>query len=200
MNYETKEIKTKRLIMKRGKKDDYMKVYEYDFSELKGIDGIVKFVKKDLKRLELLFKNGMKRYFSKLKKGHMFDWIIYLNDNPIGNILTGDEDVNKKEIEVSFNIHPSYWGKGYMPEALEGVIEYLYLAGYDNIVCAYYDGNIKAKRVLDKLGFKPYKLLKDSFKSKNGNLVDEYKVIMTKEDWFSKTGRLDQLKVLKDSL
>ncbi len=200
MNYETKEIKTKRLIMKRGKKEDYMKVYEYDYSELKGIDGIIKFVKKDLKRLELLFKNGMKRYFSKIKKGHMFDWIIYLNDSPIGNILTGDEDINKKEIEVSFNIHPSYWGKGYMPEALEGVIEHLYSIGYNNIICTYYDGNMKAKRVLDKLGFKPYKLVKDSFKSKNGNLVDVYKVIMTKEDWFSKTGRLDQLKVLKDSL
>ncbi len=199
MNYETKEIKTKRLIMKRGKKEDYMKVYEYDYSELKGIDGIVKFVKKDLKKLELLFKNGMKKYFTKIKKGHMFDWIIYLNDSPIGNILTVDENIAKKEIEVSFNIHPSYWGRGYMPEALEGVIEYLYEIGYDNVICTYYDGNLKAKRVLDKLGFKPYKLLKDSFKSKNGNLVDEYKVIITKEDWFSRTGRLDQLKGLKNS-
>lgn len=196
MNYETKEIKTKNLIMKRGTKEDYMRVYEYDYSKLKGIDGVIKFVKQDLKKLELLFKNGMKKYFSKIKKGHMFDWIIYLNDKPIGNIITGEENINKKEIEVSFNIHPTYWGKGYMPEALEGVIEYLYANGYDNVVCTYYDGNARAKRVLDKLGFKPYKLLKDSFEGKNGNLIDGYKVVMTKEDWFSRTGQLDKLKEL----
>ncbi len=200
MNYETNEIKTKRLIMKRGKKEDYMKVYEYDYSKLKGIDGIVKFVKQDLKKIEVLFKNGMKRYFSKIKKAHMFDWIIYLNDKPIGNIITTDEDISKKEIEVSFNLHPTYWGKGYMPEALEGVIEYLYVNGYDKIVCTYDDGNMKAKRVLYKLGFKPYRLIKDSFKSENGNLVDEYKVVMEKEDWFSKTGKLEKLNNLKGSL
>ena len=34
MNYETNEIKTQNLIMKRGKKEDYMKVYEYDYSDL----------------------------------------------------------------------------------------------------------------------------------------------------------------------
>lgn len=196
MNYETNEIKTQNLIMKRGEKEDYMKVYEYDYSKLKGIDGVFKFVKQDLKKIEILFKNGMRKYFNKIKKYHMFDWIIYLDNKPIGNIITGDEDSSKKSIEVSFNIHPTYWGKGYMPEALRGVIEYLYENGYDNVICTYFDGNMKAKRVLDKLGFKPYKLIKDSYTSKDGNLIDEYKVIMTKEDWFSKTGRLDKLKLL----
>lgn len=193
MNYETVEIKTKNLIMKRGEKEDYMKVYEYDYSKLKGIDGIMKFVKQDLKKIEILFKYGMKKYFNKIKKAHMFDWIIYLDNKPIGNILTGDENIDKKEIEVSFNIHPSYWGNGYMPEALAGVIEYLYSIGYDNIICTYQDDNMKAKRVLDKLGFKPYKILKDSSKSEKGNLIDEYKTIMTKEDWFSKTGRINKI-------
>lgn len=196
MNYETKEIKTKNLIMKRGTKEDYMKVYEYDYSKLKGIDGIIKFVKQDLKKIENLFKKGVKKYFSNIKEAHMFDWIIYFDGKPIGNILTIEENINRKEIEVSFNVHPNYWGKGYMPEALQGVMEFLYESGYDSIICTYQDDNMKAKRVLDKLGFKPYKIIKDSMKSENGNMVDEYKTIMTKEDWFSKTGKLDKLKIL----
>ena len=190
MNYETIEIKTKRLIMKRGEKEDYLKVYEYDYSKLKGIDGVVKLVKQNIKKIDTLFKMGMKKYFNKIKKAHVYDWIIYLNEVPIGNIITGEENIDKKEIEVSFNIHPNYWGKGYMPEALEGVIEFLYKNGYDSVVCIYQDGNKKAKRVLEKLGFKPYALLKDSLKTEKGNLIDEYKMVMKKDNWFSKTGKL----------
>ena len=61
-------------------------------------------------------------------------------------------------------------------------------------MCTYSDGNVKAKRVLDKLGFKPYKIIKDAWKSIKGNMIDDYKTIMTKEDWFSKTGKLQKIK------
>ncbi len=197
MNYETIEIKTKRLIMKKGNEKDFFKVYEYDFSSLKNVDGVCKLVKQDKEKIQNLFKGGIKKYYSKIKKAHMFDWIIYLKNEPVGNILTGEETLEEKKIEVSFNIHPSYWGNGYMPEALSSVMEYLYSLGYDNIICTYADGNIKAKKVLDKLGFKAYEIIEDSFMSENKNLVDEYKVIMTKEEWFSKTGKLSKI---KDSL
>ena len=97
-------------------------------------------------------------------------------------------------INLSFNIHPNYWGKGYMQEALEMIINYLYSLGYDNIICSYLDGNTKAKRTLSKLGFKPYKIEKDFIKSSNGNLIDLYKTILTKEDWFSRTTKINKLK------
>ena len=193
MNYEIVEIKTKRLIMKRGEKKDYIKVYEYDYSKLKGIEDAITLVKQNISKIENLFKQGMNKYFNKIKKAHVFDWIIYKDNEPIGNILTGDENFDKKEIEVSFNMHPSYWGKGYMPEALEGVIEFLFKKGYDNIICTYSDGNKNAKRVLNKLGFKPYDIIKDSLKTTKGNLLDEYKMIMTKDDWFSKTGKITKI-------
>ena len=194
MTYETKELKTNRLIMKRGELTDYLKVYEYDFTKLRDIDGVFSFEKQDPEKIKSWFKGGIKRYFQKIKKAHMFDWIIYLNDMPIGNILTEDEDIEKKEIEIAYNLHPDYWGKGYMPEALACIMEYLYSLGYDNIICGYSDGNIKSKRVLDKLGYKPYKIIKDSWKSKSGNMIDDYKMIMTKEDWFSKTGKIPKIK------
>lgn len=193
MNYETIEIKTERLIIKKGTIEDFLRVYEYDFTKLQNVDGICKLVKQEQEKIKECFKGGIKRYYSKIKKAHMFDWIIYINDFPIGNILTGEEKIEEKQIEVSFNIHPSYWGNGYMPEALTFVIEYLYSIGYDSVICTYYDGNIKAKRVLDKLGFKPYEIIKDAMKSDNNNMIDNYKTIMTKEDWFSKTGRLTKI-------
>lgn len=197
MNYETTLLKTKRLIMKKGEKEDFLKVYEYNFNKLQNVEGICKLEKKDTINMEKLFKDDIRKYYTKIKKAHMFDWIIYLNDDAIGNILTNEEDFDKKEIEVSFNIHPSYWGNGFMPEALTCVIEHLFSIGYENIVCSYLDGNIKAKKVLDKLGFKPYMIIEDEYKSENGTLIDEYKTIMTKDNWLSKTGRMSKL---KDSL
>lgn len=197
MNYETIEIKTNRLIIKKGTKEDFLKVYEYDFNKLKNVDGICKLVKKDLSKIEAWFKFGLIKYYNKIKKAHMFDWIIYVGDAPIGNILTDDEDIKTKTISISFNIHPSFWGHNYMPESLSAVMEYLYSIGYDNITCTYQDGNMKAKRVLDKLGFKPHKIMSDAYKTETGNMVDNYEVIMTKEDWFSRTGKLTKI---KDSL
>lgn len=193
MNYETALLKTKRLIMRRGEKEDFLKVYEYDFSKLKNVDGVCKLVKQDAKKIEDLFKGGMKRYYSKIKKAHMFDWIVYLDNMAIGNVLTEEENYDERKIELSYNLHPSYWGNGYMPEAISCVIEYLFSLGYDNIICTYSDGNIKAKRVLDKLGFKPYRIIEDAWKAESGNMIDDYKVIMTKDYWFSRTGKLSKI-------
>ena len=197
MNYETIELRTKRLIIKKGTKEDFLKVYEYDFKKLKNIDGECVLLKQDLNKIESLFVGGMKKYYSKIKKAHMFDWIIYLENEPIGNVLTTDEDVDNKIIEIEFNLHPSYWGNGYMKEAVSLVMDYLFKIGYDNIICTFSDGNIKAKRVLEKLGFKPYKIIKDAWKSEKGNMIDDYKTIMTKENWLSKTLKINKI---KDSL
>lgn len=190
MNYETVELKSRRLIMKKGCKEDFLKVYEYDFSKLKNIGGICKLVKQDLSKIESWFKGGIKKYYSRIKKAHMFDWIIYYKEEPIGNVLSTDEVKEDKTISLNFNIHPKFWGKNFIEEALTSVMDYLYSLGYDNIVCTYCDGNKKAKRALDKLSFKPYKIKEDTYKSEDGNTFDEYEVIMTKEDWFSKTGKL----------
>ncbi len=197
MNYETVILKTNRLIMQKGTKEDYLRVYEYDFNKLKNVDGECKLEKQDLSKINSWFNGGMKKYYSKLKKAHMFDWIIYYNNDAIGNVLTLEEDLFSKTIEISYNLHPSYWGNGFMPEALESAMSYLFSIGYDNIICTYSDGNIKSKRVLEKLGFKPYKIIKDSWKSDKGNMIDDYKTIMTKEDFLSRTSKIN---VIKNSL
>lgn len=197
MNYETVLLKTNRLIIKKGEINDFLKVYEYDFSRLKNVDGECKLVKQDLSKIEAWFKGGINKYYSKIKKGHMFDWIIYADNIPTGNILTEGENLDTKTVFVSYNMHPSYWNKGYMTEALEKVIEFLFSIGYDNVICKYSDGNIRSKRVMEKLGFKPFMIEQDSWKNEKGNLVDDYVMIMTKDDFLSKTARL---KVIKDSL
>ena len=190
MRYETIDLRTKNLVIKKGDLNSFLRVYEYDFNKLKNIDGIYKLEINNNDEIRKSFKNGKEAYYSKIKKAKMFDWILYFDDVPIGNIYTNDEEQPEKSIYVSFNLHPKYWGKGYIPEALIQIIEYLFSIGYDNIISGYLDGNNRAKRVIEKLGFKPYKIIKDSYTSDLGNKIDEYKSIITKDDWFSRTSKI----------
>ena len=190
MNYETIDLKTKNLVIKKGDLESFLKVYEYDFNKLKDIDGVFKLEKQNQSRIEKSFKHGTESYYRKIKKAKMFDWIIFLNNNPIGNIYATDMEKDKS-INVEFNLHPNYWGHGFIVEALKAIIEYLFSMGFDNIISGYEDGNNKAKRVMEKLIFKPYKVINDSYTSTLDNKIDEYKMIITKDDWFSRTSKIN---------
>ena len=188
--YETEEIMTDNLILMKGKEKDFLTVYEYDFRCLSDIDDVMIFKKASNDKIKKCFNRGSKVYYNKCKKAHMFDWIVYYDNNPIGNIFTTNEDENSNSVVLEFNLHPNYWGKGYMPESLVSVINYLFKIGYDNILCNYVDGNKKAKRVLSKLGFKPHGIKKDGYESIKHNKLDIYETIMEKEDWLSRTSKI----------
>ena len=58
------------------------------------------------------------------------------------------------ELELGYWIGRPYWGQGFATEAASAVIERGFgELGLSGIHAAYYDGNAKSKRVLDKLGF-----------------------------------------------
>lgn len=179
MKYITPYLETEILILKTGSFLDYLSVYEYDFTKLRDINGEFKYVKLD--KEDIL---GFDTYA--LENDEVFDWIIYLKDElkPIGNI-TADREIKKlKAIELAFNLHPSYWGNGYMKEAIISILDYLFNNGYDNVLCGYSEGNIKSKRLNDKLGFKLYKIEKDAW-YKDGIAITEYKTIINKDDFYS---------------
>ena len=101
-NYDSVLLKTKRLILNKGTIKDYLKVYEYDFKKLMCIDDMIEFEKEDEKKIKSWFNGGINKYFRKLVKAHMFDWIIYLDNDAIGNILTGDEDIENNRYALAY--------------------------------------------------------------------------------------------------
>jgi len=183
-HYKTEQIQSERLILKKGTIADYLTVYEYDFTKLRDIDGKFEYVKQDLEKFKKSFEPSIEQFHINNEAEHTFDWIIYLKENmmPIGDMLADREDAENKEIEIAFNLHPTYWGKGYMPEATNAVLDYLFSLGYENIMSGYSDGNVKSKRVLEKIGFENCGVEKNAW-TKNGKPIDDYKVIMTKDNW-----------------
>ena len=183
-HYQTNLIESERLILKKGSVDDYLIVYEYDFMKLRDIDGEFVYQKNDLEQLRKSFKPNIEQIQMNNESAHIFDWIIYLKENmtPIGDICTHSENTENNEIEIAFNLHPTYWGNGYMPEAVKSVLNYLFDLGYENIKATYSDGNKKSKRALEKVGFEYYGVEKNAW-TKSGKPIDDYKVIMTKNNW-----------------
>ena len=181
MKYNTPSLETERLILKRGIYEDYKKVYEYDFTRLRNIAGEFEFVKCDPEKLK-----GFDTYADEV--GNVLDFIIYLKDNgqPIGNIVYDRYDSKNKSLELSCNLHPNYWKKGYMTEAIVSTMNYVFdNLDIDNIIYAYAEENYKSKGLSEKLGFN---FLSDYIEhySRIDKDIKEVKKIMSKDDFNKK--------------
>ena len=78
------------------------------------------------------------------------------NGKPIGSIgfhrndLAEDDD----EYELGYWIGKKFWGQGLIPEASRELLRHAFNdLNMQRIWCGYYDGNVKSRRVQDKLGF-----------------------------------------------
>lgn len=175
--YETKRLKTERLIIDKGTSFDCKKIYEYDLTKCTGVDGRNELVKFE-KPMDFIGKNS-KEYYEKCEKDKFFDWYVFLKNTnePVANIVADRVNEEEKSIEISYNTHPKYWGNGYVPEALKEILKYLKSLGYKKIVTHFFEGNEKSKRVCEKLGFKFQKKELKYFKP-GDKYINDYEYIL----------------------
>ena len=159
-------IKTKRLILRPWKKTDLDDFFEY--ASVEGVGEMAGWphhkTKEDSKTILNIFINEKKTF------------ALEYNGKVIGSL--GVEKYNEDELpefenklgrELGFVLSKSYWGQGFMPEAVIGVVDYLFNKIYlDFVVCCHFTENIQSKRVQEKCGFKLYK---------NSKYKTEYDVI-----------------------
>ena len=59
-----------------------------------------------------------------------------------------------KQREIGYVLNPDYWGNGYIPEAVTGLLEIGFrLMKLDLIWCGHFEDNYKSRRVNEKCGF-----------------------------------------------
>lgn len=177
-----KIIETDRLVLKIGTVDDWVKVHEYDFNYLMGIDGVFEYVKRTPEEVRGWFDNfSPEEYYKKQEKENIHHFIIYIKEmmTPIGYISFDRNDNQLKSTEVACYIHPNHWGNGYMQEALIGSMEYIYEKGFENIIYSYHEKNDKSKKICEKVGFEAFKQLRENNCFGNENIV--YSNIMSRE-------------------
>ncbi len=87
------------------------------------------------------------------------------------------------EAEIGYWIGKPYWGRGLIPEAVKALLARCFIdLKLDAVWCGYYDGNIKSKRVCEKIGFKYHHTDSDVI-SPLGDKRTEHFHIMTNEDY-----------------
>lgn len=92
-------------------------------------------------------------------------------------------DAKDGEVEIGYWIGKPYWGEGLIPEAIRPLLAKCFNELHLNKVwCAFYDGNVKSKRVCEKCGFKYHHTNKDII-SPLGDKRTEHFYILTKEGY-----------------
>ena len=184
MNEGTKYLETDRQVLKKGTQEDVLSAYEYDYRYLRSTDSDNK-----LQKTPDSILNGWNEdpnYYN----SDIYDWYIFLkgNDKAIGNVVIDQGSIiidGISSLNVAYNLRKEHWGNGYVPEALNTILEYMFNeVGIGLISCGYDGDNIKSKRVIEKIGFQFHKVLNDKgYDCVNNIHVDQYQYIMTKEMW-----------------
>lgn len=89
------------------------------------------------------------------------------------------------EAEIGYWIGKSYWGQGFIPEAVKVLLSRCFRElNLRAVWCGYYDGNTKSKRVCEKCGFY-YHHTNENIISPLGDKRTEHFYIMTKEIYYA---------------
>lgn len=100
--------------------------------------------------------------------------------------LNGHTNITKRddECELGYWLGQPFWGRGYMPEASRELLRHGFEdLGMTTIWCAYYDGNLKSKRVQEKLGFVYHHTCNEVPVPLLHEVRVEHTNVMTKEHW-----------------
>ena len=105
---------------------------------------------------------------------------------PVGSIGFHRSDLASKddEFELGYWIGVPYWGRGLVPEAAREMLRHAFEdLKLDRIWCGYYDGNVKSKRVQEKLGFVYQWTTEGLFVPQIGETRTGYVSLLTRERW-----------------
>ena len=86
-------------------------------------------------------------------------------------------------LEISYTLHPDYWGQGYVPEASRTVIALGFKElGLHKIELTCFGNNVQSQRVAEKFGFTLEARIRDS-KDAQGNRCDSLIYGLLKKEW-----------------
>lgn len=174
-------LKTERLILRKWKMTDAESLFEYakdpDVGPIAGWPPH-KSVEESRNVIEYVF-NGKECYAICEKENNIAIGAVELK-------LKGHTDMTESEdeCELGYWLGKPFWGRGYMPEAAAELLR----RGFEDlkmttIWCGYYDGNIKSKRVQEKLGFEYHHTCDEVPVPLLNEVRVGYTNVMTKERW-----------------
>lgn len=125
------------------------------------------------------------RYYQNLEKANLpsgYGITVKGSDHIIGSC-----DFNHRHeddvFEIGYMLHPDYWGRGYMTEAVSALIEVGFtLLNLHKVEIRCYGSNKQSQRVAEKLGFTLEARIRDR-KDTQGNRCDDLAYGLLKSEW-----------------
>lgn len=88
------------------------------------------------------------------------------------------------EAEIGYWIGRPFWGRGYMPEAVEALIDHAFRdLRLDAIWCGYYEGNEQSRRVQEKAGLSAHHVRDDAPPRPIDGVTREHVTRLTRAEW-----------------
>lgn len=145
-------LQTKRLTLRPFTDGDL-----YDVNEYMAIEEVSRYLRWT-PHLNLRETRGYLEFIQKrYRKGQHADWAVVLNDTGkvIGNCGFTSVDITNECCELGYVLSPSYWGKGYMDEALAALLEVAFQRLEANrVILQILEGNDASVRFALRNGFR----------------------------------------------
>ncbi|WP_302626256.1 GNAT family N-acetyltransferase [uncultured Eubacterium sp.] len=177
------ELYTDRLILRPWKEEDAEELYKYakhpDVGPIAGWPP------------HTSIENSREVIRNVLSEPDTYAVVLKSSDKPIGcvGLMIGKQsnlDIEDNEGEIGYWIGVPYWGQGLIPEAVRRIQQYGFETCHlEKIWCAYFEGNMKSKRVQEKCGFRYHHTNKDIVWELMGDIRTEHVSCITKEEWDS---------------
>lgn len=119
----TQTLETDRLVLRKIQNDDAQALFEGCFS----VPEVTKYLRYDThKNIEETYR-VMARWEKEYERPDKYFWVITLKESglPIGTVGAGVHD-NDRCADFGYQIAKSMWNKGYMTEALDAIIKFLF--------------------------------------------------------------------------
>ncbi|MGV6846304.1 MAG: GNAT family N-acetyltransferase [Lutibacter sp.] len=114
-------LNTKRLTLTHLKDSDLKLLFE-----IRSNPKVLKFVEKDADKNYSDTKKFIETINSGIKQNKWYYWGIYLKRSHqlIGTICLWNFNQSKSKAEIGFELHPSFWKKGYLSESIIPVLQF----------------------------------------------------------------------------
>ena len=147
-------LESDRLIIRGWKETDLEDFYEY--AKVDGVGQMAGWkphasIQESKTILEMFIKEK-KTFALELKDGHKVIGSLGLEELSLSLGEEYDDFVGR---EIGYVLSKEYWGKGFMPEAVNKVIKFCFeKEKYDYLMCSHSVINNQSKRVIEKCGFR----------------------------------------------
>lgn len=103
---------------------------------------------------------------------------------PVGDVVLQQVDMDARNAELGYAIHPDEEGQGYATEAAELALQHAFDGiGLHRVWAKVNEGNEASMRVLEKLGFEHEGVMRDELYSKHGEYWDFHYFGILESEW-----------------